>query len=255
MKNISNIGATVFWKIAIAAGLVFFYILSKFTQKRIEYPVLITCNGKLLKLPLSHFIDFIVAYEVFVLQQYKDLTGHEKITFALDLGANVGFSTLYLATHYPHASVVAVEPDSHTFFYLKKNTSNFPNIKCIHAAISDREGEVVLYVHPRSSLSSSIINRDITYVPKKVPSITLKNLIDTHIHSLDVLKFDIEGAEGALFGDSDRVPMFRYITGEYHADIVGKPVETFVDTFKKHNITVSPISKSRYIVSAKIKDV
>src|SRR5438067_4943853 len=61
---------------------------------------------------ISNNNDYGVAYEIFVEKQYDD-GGHlagRNVNFVVDLGANVGFTTIDLLTRYPNARALSFEP-------------------------------------------------------------------------------------------------------------------------------------------------
>jgi FkbM family methyltransferase len=53
----------------------------------------------------------------------------------LDLGAYCGFAAVYFANRFPHAAIICVEPPGSNFDTLLVNTSPYPNIRCVPAAI------------------------------------------------------------------------------------------------------------------------
>ncbi len=53
-------------------------------------------------------------------------------------------ASISLARKYPNATIVAVEPEGANVASLAKNTAPYPNIKIIHAAIWNTNGEVTL---------------------------------------------------------------------------------------------------------------
>ncbi|HWB52519.1 MAG TPA: FkbM family methyltransferase [Stellaceae bacterium] len=56
----------------------------------------------------------------------------------LDLGAYAGYAAVYLATLYPDAEIVCVEPSPANFRLLTLNTSAYPRIRRINAAVWSR---------------------------------------------------------------------------------------------------------------------
>ena len=55
--------------------------------------------------------DFLVFNQIFMQEEYAPLRRLHEVSFILDLGANVGYSSAYLLSAFPNATVMAVEPD------------------------------------------------------------------------------------------------------------------------------------------------
>ncbi|HZC80198.1 MAG TPA: hypothetical protein VE222_00515, partial [Nitrospiraceae bacterium] len=65
--------------------------------------------------------------KIFVDQEYAiDLNITPRLI--IDGGANVGYAAIFFARRYPHASIVAVEPEPQNFRLLERNTAAYPNV-------------------------------------------------------------------------------------------------------------------------------
>ena len=123
----------------------------------------------------------------------------QPIQTIVDLGANVGFSVIHFAEHFPDAKIIAVEPDADNFALLKSNTQYYNNITCVQAAIWHTTE--TLHLTDLGSCGHRVDLDNASGVP--VPGITMESLIDTYqINKIDLLKIDIEGAEKELFEHS-----------------------------------------------------
>ena len=71
----------------------------------------------------------------------------------IDIGANIGWFTL-LFSQFPR-EIIAIEPRPNNFEYLKKNreSNNLSNVEIINAAVSDSEGEGIVFVLPSAGNS------------------------------------------------------------------------------------------------------
>src|SRR2546428_8292795 len=68
--------------------------------------------------------DFLTFDEVVVEQVYKSVLPHlSRCDYVVDLGANIGLTSLYFASCYPACKVVAVEPNPSTYDVLCANLS------------------------------------------------------------------------------------------------------------------------------------
>lgn len=116
----------------------------------------------------------------------------------LDLGANVGTTTLYFNAVCPEARIIAVEPVPHTYDLLRENTRHLENVTCVHAAVTDAVGVATIHSGARS-LASSLTPDEELETAHEVPAVTLEHLADAvGIEKADVVKMDIEGAEAQV---------------------------------------------------------
>ncbi len=79
----------------------------------------VTMRPPVLKYPVRvrmfpHSDDYVFD-QVFVTREHAPLAGMEEPRFILDLGANVGYASALFASRYPHARILAVEPDPGNF--------------------------------------------------------------------------------------------------------------------------------------------
>lgn len=119
----------------------------------------------------------------------------------LDLGANIGLTTIALANLCKKGKIVAIEPIPDTFNLLKKNIlqSGVTNVKEYDFAVGNKEGTSIMQgLH--SFLAGSFIADSYSASSQeftvKVPIRTLDNVFDLfEMDRLDFIKIDIEGYE------------------------------------------------------------
>lgn len=112
----------------------------------------------------------------------------------IDVGADIGLSTLWLATVHPDARITAIERDPATFALLQRNLSD----------------NGLTHVDARLATTASPSHR------VDVPSIRLSDLVDGPI---DLLRFDQHGAELDAITDlvdSGAIESVRCIAMEFH---------------------------------------
>lgn len=115
----------------------------------------------------------------------------------VDAGANIGLTSLLFAQHYPKATVVAIEPDETNFRLLKMNTSAFPQIVPVRAALWNRQAP--LRVRDPGNRAWALQTEEVAEEgDSSCPAITLAG-IQERWGRIDLLKLDIEGAEWPLF--------------------------------------------------------
>jgi FkbM family methyltransferase len=138
--------------------------------------------------------------EKFFLDKFLKLIHTNDIIY--DIGASVGLITVHAALFAREGTVIAFEPDMETMDRLKHNVSlnNFSNVIFINYAVSDNNGEVVLFTDGAAGKAPTLrkqINRE--GAPEKQLIVETRALDDEilngNIPLPTVLKIDIEGAE------------------------------------------------------------
>lgn len=126
----------------------------------------------------------------------------ERFTF-LDIGANVGGYSLYLAAKAgPGARIIAIEPQPEVFGQLSYNIrlNPFGNLKALEAAVADCNGELTLFLDPnnKGEASVKIVSADEAR-QVKVPARTLLDVATSEgLDHIDAIKLDVEGAEDII---------------------------------------------------------
>ncbi len=118
----------------------------------------------------------------------------------LDLGANIGCSSVYLAHKYPQARIIAVEPELSNFECLERNTKPYPCIKCCRYALWTHNDGVDVVDTKSGKWGFRTENHHSDAGTTSTPSITInKLLLKEGLDYVDLMKIDIEGAERELF--------------------------------------------------------
>lgn len=129
----------------------------------------------------------------------------------IDLGANVGYFSLFAATAFPLCKIVSVEPFPKNLIALKEVVSGNALKQCVvlSVAVSDKNGEVTFgttnaVAHPTDAriVPSGQVDGE-NFVSCR--SVSLDQLVADHVSGeITLLKMDIEGAEyGALYNTSE----------------------------------------------------
>jgi len=134
----------------------------------------------------------------------------EKGQVFLDIGANVGFYSLFAARQVgPSGRVFAFEPDPMTFESLGRSVrhNGFDWVSCINAALSDREAQMPFYTVSDGSAHSlvpEIQSRARRYSGQvqvrvtRLDDLTREGAIDPP--RIDLVKIDVEGEEPRTVG-------------------------------------------------------
>ncbi|HET6224882.1 MAG TPA: FkbM family methyltransferase [Bacteroidia bacterium] len=120
----------------------------------------------------------------------------------VDLGANTGYTSIYLSAFFKLNKIILVEPQDETFEILRHNVqSQLSKTKCIleHKGVWSKTTR--LNVNPLfrdgKAWSYSLVEDNAN---GKIEVIGIKELIDKNgLEEIDILKIDIEGAEADLF--------------------------------------------------------
>ena len=146
----------------------------------------------------------------------------------LDVGANIGFHSLFLASSFERSQCIAFEPNPVIYGQLIRNVKindNLTNISTCDIAVSDHCGEVEFYMQQESSynrgLSSTLYNYDINYDIQNIEKIRVKTktidsfLDDSIKDKIAVIKIDTQGNE------------YQVICGSINTIKISKPVIFF----------------------------
>jgi FkbM family methyltransferase len=113
----------------------------------------------------------------------------------IDLGANIGMSSLYLADKFPDSKIIGVEPDEENGEMFKKNLEHFPNVSFELAAVRGDHKKIVLNDHGKGATG---------YVAEEnedgMAAVTISDIMKKYSwETIDVIKMDIEGSEISVF--------------------------------------------------------
>jgi FkbM family methyltransferase len=145
--------------------------------------------------------DYKVFSEIFLHSEYAFDFRFEPKTI-IDAGANIGLATLQLASRYPAAQIVAVEPDPANFEILVRNTSHLSLVTRLQAAIWWRE-ESVKVANSHDEAWALQISEAGDAAGQQISGITIDAIQRQQgWATIDVLKLDIEGAEKAVLAHS-----------------------------------------------------
>lgn len=239
-------------KLVRATGLTFilwFFLISRKTFLRgVPKTFQFTYKDKQFSLQLNSAIDIAVLVEIFVLKEYEWKLPFE-VKNILDLGAHWGDSAIYYSLEYPGSKVFAVEPTPAEFARLQK-LSNVFNIVPINGALGDVDGTSTLFVS-KSSLGNSFSKRSETDSEIAIETFTMQKLGHlAGVEKFDLIKFDIEGAEKIIFADKNIKSLAKAFIGEIHLDLMDVSLEEVKNYFSDFNLSISELSKTRYIIKA-----
>lgn len=165
----------------------------------------------------SAYMTPVLMDEVLVRQEYYFKATRER-PLIIDGGANFGLATYYFKRIYNDARVIAFEPSPDTADLYRRNMERqgWSDVTFHEAALGKDAGEITFYASAKEDPASTVIQsraRDDSQVIK-VPQMALRDVITERV---DLLKLDIEGAEGpALDGAADKLHLVDHIICECH---------------------------------------
>ena len=140
------------------------------------------------------------AYEPFISEIINSLS--ESSTNFVDVGANIGYYTISVAKKFPSIQIFAFEPNPIVYSKLQKNielNGQLKNISSFNVAAGKLNGESLDFYIPRLTGSSGGSFRELHSEEGESISIKVKSaLIDEVLgirEKIDLMKFDVEGAE------------------------------------------------------------
>jgi FkbM family methyltransferase len=158
----------------------------------------------------------------------KDCYNIEAIRFApgdvvIDIGANVGMVSIYIAKRFPAVRVLAFEPIPDNYAHLLTNiaTNGVTNVVPHQLAITRDGRDFRMIVNFGNNSGGGTGNlKDMTLADHDyftVKSATLDSVFETNgITACRLLKIDCEGAEHEILMNARCLDRVEYLSGEFH---------------------------------------
>ena len=168
-----------------------------------------------------------------------DLAPLGAVRSVLDLGANVGLATVFLAQRLPGARFVCVEASPDTYAFLEENLRrNVADATAINAAAVGEPGGFHLQPGPRPGLHRVAPGRGADGTA--IEGMTVPQLLDrASLERVDLMKIDIEGGEIELLEHAaDWAPRVGAVLLEVHAPLTVGDAER---TLSAHGFSILPL--------------
>jgi FkbM family methyltransferase len=164
-----------------------------------------------------------------------------------DVGANVGYFTMLMASHVPRGSVVAFEPGPLNFALLRAGVAlnGFANVETVYSAVGAEVG-TASFVDATDGAYSSLQSTGRSGVAsrRQVPMTTLDAYSGGTGRTLDVVKIDVEGAErlvvdgaAGLLGSPRRPRVMMIELCEQNLSPFGTSIDSIVDALRAREYT------------------
>lgn len=142
----------------------------------------------------------------------------------LDIGGNIGTTSVYFANRFPDARIFTFEPVQANFAILTKNIAPYPNVRAFPVALGARDDRLAIRTssdpnnfggfsfYPQGSCDKT----ETQVTVKAAPAL----LHDLGIASADLIKIDTEGSEFMILTalGKEILAKVRWIIGELHGE-------------------------------------
>ncbi len=163
--------------------------------------------------------------EIFFDQNYFIPATDAPLTI-IDCGTNIGISLLYFKTQAPNAVIVGFEPNPHTFAIVSRNVAANNLGTTLHNVGLGARPEKVTFFTDVKDLASQSASTTKQLGTKKNYTLTelavqLEPLSQYITGPIDILKLDIEGAEGVVIDElvaANKLHLVKKLFIEYHFD-------------------------------------
>jgi FkbM family methyltransferase len=170
--------------------------------------------------------DMATFEEIVVEEVYKTvLPSVKNVKTVIDLGANIGLASLYLAYHYPACQILCVEPNPETYGLLLRNVGKLNRsgrCKTLNAAVwGSHQWLAPDQKNAADRYSTFAVRAALENESSALEGYTMNEILNySGFDRVDLLKVDIEGAERELFSSQDLSWLDRVgaIAIEFHED-------------------------------------
>lgn len=193
--------------------------------------------------------DLTVLEEVFLDEDYEINISPPAVVF--DLGANIGAASVYFTLRWQDARIFAVEPSPELHARLLEATASYGSIRCLPYAAGARDGTMPFTISS-SSVGGGFYRQEAGAEILEVPVRSLASLMaECGVARINLLKFDIEGAEGLIFREPAILEHVDAFVGEIHPDLMTEPVEVFLARFSEFETVRQNLTSGRFLLRGK----
>ena len=222
------------WQIALL-----YYLTNKNEQKEIRLK-----NGT--KCIMRNKSDAVAFFENFILEvnNLEKIIKIEQNDVVIDIGAHVGYFTLYAAKRAQNGKIISFEPTKESFLVLKNNVkiNNFKNIIINNLAVGKTSKKRIFFVDNKYGISNTFYDRKIGLEKEIVQTTTLDEIYKKYnLEKIDFLKMDCEGAEFEIIlnTSTEVLKKIKKISIEIHEDMVTHKIEELITKLSKSGFTIN----------------
>ncbi len=161
--------------------------------------------------------DIPAFYHVFSKEEYEMEYGKNPEVI-IDCGANAGLVSLFYKRKFPHAQIIAVEPEPSNFELLSQNTSAYDDIHCINYGIWNKPA--ILEIKDLGLGKWGFMTEEVEEENEHtIKAISIDEIMRRfNLTKIDILKVDIEGSEKEMFEKNYEkwLPFVKVLVIELH---------------------------------------
>lgn len=196
--------------------------------------------------------DAIAFFEIFFLEsntKMKDFSIKENDTI-IDIGAHVGFFTIYAAKRASKGKVFSFEPSRGSFEFLKRNIelNKLENVLAENIGILKTGGIAILFNEENNAIGNSMFKNNVSAQKETVTTNSLNEILNRYeIEKVDLLKMDCEGAEYEIILNLQQETLGKIVklSAEVHKNIENYKMEDLVKFLTENNFEV----ECKYLLS------
>jgi len=234
--------------------VLFIWSLYVYIQYHVPIPIFtvhqnIRIFATVFRVELKTLSDLWVVKDVLLDREYECVDVVSPTTI-IDIGCNIGISSLFFAAKYPNARIYAIEPNTYLSAQLRYNVGSIEAIEVHTFALAAADGPLQLAVG-KNSASGSLVALHKGDETITVPGVAADSMLLTlKITKADIVKFDIEGAEEYLFRSFTGFNNVGAYIGEMHYDLTSLTPLDVHAAFSAYSVAEYPIRENRSIVYA-----
>lgn len=140
----------------------------------------------------------------------------------LDIGGNIGTTSVYYSNLFPHAKIYTFEPVPGNFELLQKNVSGLANVTAFNVGLGDGDKRVPIYDSNEYGNTGGFSIYNVNVDTSKSQQIEVRDsrafLTEIGVKKADLIKIDTEGAEYDILTTMDKglLSNVKWIIGELH---------------------------------------
>lgn len=169
----------------------------------------ISRDGINYQLDISNVVDHYLYFGLETFDYVKVVEDIQKASVILDIGANIGTTSLYFAAKNPNAKIFSFEPHPDTFKRAEENISinKFRNIHLINLGLGEEPAVVKLYeVNEHNPGMNRILKEELDLPFKEIKIDRLDTVLESKgIDKVDFIKIDVEGFEYSVLKGGEKV--------------------------------------------------
>ena len=197
------------------------------------------------------YSDYAMFEQIFIEKQYL-LPITINAQNIIDLGANVGYASVYFANQFPNAKIVALEPEKNNYASAVTNTKNYTNITLLHGAVWDKSENINLVDNGLGEAGFMVEKGKGNNIVRGYTVDEIMQLMNIAI--IDILKIDIEGAEKEIFETNyeNWIPNTKIIIVETHDRYRKGTSRAIFNTIGKYDFSLELSGENLILINNKL---